>query len=136
MAKSMSNAKIRKNIQDNLAKDIYNKNKMQNMVRTDKYDQKIFNQGIEWYNSGLEIKDAPEDIRNNTNFVRGFEKGKRLNEANIAIYEAGRNFFFGGFSLEQASEKMRVNPYFIKGYQDAQNLGKDLESLANGHSRY
>lgn len=80
MAKSMSQAQIRKNIQDNIAIDIYNKNKMQNMVRTDKYDPEIFNQGIEWFNSGLKIEDAPEKIRNNTNFVRGFEKGKRLAE--------------------------------------------------------
>ena len=127
MAKSMTQAQIRNNIQKKLANDLYREKKMQNMVRTDKYDQKIFNQGTEWYNSGLEIEDAPENIRNNTNFVRGFERARRVAEANNAIYEEGRNFYFGGGSLEQASEKMRMNPYFVKGYQDALCLGNSLK---------
>lgn len=127
MAKSMTQAQIRNNIQKKLANDLYREKKMQNMVRTDKYDQKIFNQGTEWYNSGLEIEDAPENIRNNTNFVRGFERARRVSEANNAIYEEGRNFYFGGGSLEQASEKMRMNPYFVKGYQDALCLGNSLK---------
>ena len=127
MAKSMTQAQIRNNIQKKLANDLYREKKMQNMVRTDKYDQKIFNQGTEWYNSGLEIEDAPENIRNNTNFVRGFERARRVSEANNAIYEEGRNFYFGGGSLEQGSEKMRMNPYFVKGYQDALCLGNSLK---------
>lgn len=127
MAKSMTQAQIRNNIQKKLANDIYREKKMQNMVRTDKYDQKIFNQGSDWYNSGLEIDDAPEEIRNNTNFVRGFERAKRIFEANNAVYESGRDFYFGGASLEQASEKMKTNPYFLKGYQDALSLGNSLK---------
>lgn len=123
MAKTLTDTQIRKSIQNDIANEIYKKKKMQDMVRIDKYDQGIFNQGIEWYNSGLEIEDAPEKIRNNTNFIRGFEKGRRVAEVNNSIYESGRNFYFGGASLEQASEKMRSNPYFVKGYQDAFNLG-------------
>ena len=131
MAKNISQVQLRNNRQKKIADDIFRQQKMQGMVRTDKYDQKIFDQGIEWYNSGLEITDAPENIRNNTNFVRGFEKGKRVAEANNYVYEEGKNFFFGGGNLEQASEKMKTNPYFIKGYQDAMNLGK----LLSGNSR-
>ena len=121
MAKNISPTMIRNNRQKRLADDIYKQQKMQNMVRNDKYDQKIFDQGIEWYNSGLDIDDAPEDIRNNTNFVRGFEKGKRIAEANNYLYEEGKNFFFGGGVLEQAPKNLQTNPYFIKGYQYAMN---------------
>ena len=131
MANSMSQAKKRQYIQKRVADELAWEKKMQSVVRTDKYDQKIFNQGIEWYNTGLEISDAPENIRNNTNFVRGFEKGKRVAEVNNAIYESGRNFYFGGADLEQASEKMKSNPYFVKGYQDAMNLG----NLLKGNSK-
>ena len=127
MAKSMTQAQIRNSIQKKLADDLYREKKMQNMVRNDKYDQKIFNQGSEWFISGLEIEDAPEEIRNNTNFVRGFERARRIFEANNAIYEEGRNFYFGGASLEQASDKMRINPYFVKGYQDALSFGNSLK---------
>lgn len=127
MAKNVSQAQIRNNIQKRLSNDLYREKKMQSMVRTDKYDQKIFNQGSEWYNSGLEIEDAPEEIKNNTNFVRGFERARRITEANNSIYEEGRNFYFGGASLEQASDKMRLNPYFVKGYQDALSFGNSLK---------
>lgn len=126
MAKSMSQAQIRNNIQKKLANDLYREKRMQSMVRIDKYDQKIFNQGSEWYNSGLEIEDAPENIRNNTNFLRGFERARRIFDANNAIYEEGRNFYFSGAVLEQADEKKRINPYFVKGYQDALSLGNSL----------
>ena len=131
MAKSMSYSQIRKNIHNNIANDIYKQEKMQNMVRADKYDQNIFDKGIEWYNTGLEISDAPENIRNNTNFIRGYEKGKRLAEINNAMYASGRNFYFDGGSLEQASDKMRSNPHFVKGYQDALSFG----NLLKGNSK-
>ena len=127
MSKNITHAQIRNSVQKRLAEDLARKKKMESMVRNDKQDQNIFNKGMAWFDSGLDISDAPEDIRNNTNFIRGFEKGKRVFEANNAVYEEGRNFYFGGASLEQASERMRTNPYFIKGYQDALSLGNSLK---------
>ena len=131
MSKNITHAQIRNSVQKRLAEDLARKKKMESMVRNDKYDQNIFNKGMAWFDSGLDISDAPEDIRNNTNFIRGFEKGKRVDEINNSIYESGRNLFFSGASFEQASEKMRSNPYFVKGYQDAFNLG----NLLKGNSK-
>ena len=69
---------IRRNSSNRIAKDIRDKEKRKNYVRPDKRDVDIFNKGIEWFNSGLPLEDAPENLRNNTNFINGFKKGERL----------------------------------------------------------
>ena len=33
---------------------------------------------MEWFKSGLPFDDAPEELRKNTNFINGFNKGNRL----------------------------------------------------------
>jgi len=117
MAKNISPTQIRKDIQSNIASEIYKRKKMQNMVRIDSFDSEIRDYGIQWGIHENDINDADENIRNNTNFIRGYEKGKRL----VPIYKEGKNFFLNGGSIEQATEKMRNNEYFVQGYNEAMN---------------
>lgn len=78
----MSNSKLyyrlRRSTQDKVANGIEFEKKMSTAQRVNKYDPEIFNKGMEWFNSGLSLEDAPNDLKNNTNFIRGFEKGQRL----------------------------------------------------------
>ena len=69
---------IRRNSSNRIANDIYEKKKKENYVRPDKRDLDIFNKGLKWFNSGLSLEDAPEELRNNSNFINGFKKGERL----------------------------------------------------------
>ena len=69
---------IRKDSSDRIFNDIWQKEKAKKQVRRDKYDPIIQKKGLDWFNSGLSFDDAPEELRKNTNFVNGFNKGKRL----------------------------------------------------------
>ena len=70
--------RIRKETSDRIFNDVYQQEKAKNYVRPDKRDLNIFEQGMTWFESGLPIEDAPEELKNNTNFINGFNKGKRL----------------------------------------------------------
>lgn len=69
---------IRKDSSNRIFSDIWQKEKAKNYVRPDKRDLGIFEQGLEWFNSGLPLEDAPEELRKNTNFIDGFHRGERL----------------------------------------------------------
>ena len=69
---------IRKKNQDKIAKDVYIKGKLEGFVRSDAYNANIFEQGANWFNEGMSLEDAPENIRNNTNFINGYNKASRL----------------------------------------------------------
>ena len=69
---------IRRDSATRITCDIRDKEKRKNYVRPDKRDADICNKGIEWFKSGLPLEDAPEELRNNTNFIYGFKKGERL----------------------------------------------------------
>ena len=42
------------------------------------YDRDIFSKGQQWFESGLSLEDAPLEFRSNRNFVRGFDRGRRI----------------------------------------------------------
>ena len=42
------------------------------------FEQDKYDKGVEWYNSGLGIEDAPVELQNNRSFVNGFKRGHRL----------------------------------------------------------
>lgn len=69
---------IRKDSSDRIFNDLYQQEKAKNYVRRDKYDPDIQKKGLDWFNSGLSFDDAPEELRNNTNFIDGFHRGERL----------------------------------------------------------
>lgn len=69
---------IRRDSATRISSDIKRKQKMENYVRPDKLDSNLCQRGLDWYNSGLPLEEAPEEVRNNTNFINGFKKGERL----------------------------------------------------------
>ena len=69
---------IRRDTANKIASDLRNKEIRKNYVRPDKRDLDICNKGLEWFKSGLALEDAPKELKNNTNFINGFNKGKRL----------------------------------------------------------
>ena len=69
---------IRRDTANKIASDLRNKEIRKNYVRPDKRDLDICNKGLEWFKNGLALEDAPIELKNNTNFINGFNKGKRL----------------------------------------------------------
>ena len=67
---------IRRNSSNRIANDIWEKERRKNYVRPDKRDLDICNKGLEWFNSGLSLDDAPIELKNNTNFINDFIKGE------------------------------------------------------------
>ena len=81
----------------------------------------IFNKGYEWFESGLSLEDAPEEMKNDFNFVNGFEKAKRVKKINENLETLGEEWFESGLSLENAPDNYINNPYFMNGYNTAMN---------------
>ncbi len=48
------------------------------LENTRSFDRDTYNKGEEWFNSGLSLEDAPEILRGNMAFIKGFERGKRM----------------------------------------------------------
>ena len=69
---------IRRDSSNRIAYDLREKERKKNYVRPDKRDLEIYNKGLEWFNNGFKLEDAPENFRNNTNFIYEFKKGERL----------------------------------------------------------
>lgn len=69
---------IRKDISDRIATDIINKERAKKMQSMDRYDPAIYDMGLNWGNEGLSLDDAPLEVKNNSNFINGFNKAKRL----------------------------------------------------------
>lgn len=79
----------------------------------------IFNKGIAWFESGLLIEDAPDEMKIDFNFVNGYEKAKRLKNINENLEILGEEWFENGLLLENAPINYINNPYFISGYNKA-----------------
>ncbi len=52
------------------------------------FDRETFQKGIDWFNSGFSMDEAPSDLANNIYFKNGFIHGKRM--ALIEEYKSGR----------------------------------------------
>lgn len=42
------------------------------------FDSKLYLKGEEWYNSGLTLEYAPEELINNKSFINGYKRGERI----------------------------------------------------------
>lgn len=82
-------------------------------------DMNIFNEGVKWFYSGLSLDDAPDELRNNFNFINGFKKTERLEGINSELEALGIEWFNNGFNLEDASDSYLRSPYFRQGFEKA-----------------
>ena len=85
-------------------------------------DEQMRNDGINFARSGLTLEDAPEDKKNDQNFIIGYEKGKRLMNVDDDWYRRGAKAYFDGIALEDVPESSRENEFFIQGYEDAMTM--------------
>ncbi len=112
-------SRIRSDSGKRIANDIREREKRENYKHVDKFDKVLFEKGIEWYNSGLQLDDAPDDLKNNTNFIKGFEKAKRIKNVENSLYDLGMSYFNDGLPIQLIPENYRNNPTVLRGYEDA-----------------
>lgn len=87
-----------------------------------RYDKEITDIGVNFAKSGLKLEDAPEDKRNDPNFIIGYEKGLRLMNVDDELYRRGSKAYFDGITFENLPESDRENEIFIQGYEDAMTM--------------
>ena len=98
-----------------VALDIHTKNLEHKKVT----DIDTFNKGVMWFESGLSLEDASDEMKNNFNFVNGYEKAKRMKNINENLEILGSEWFESGLSLDNAPTTYINNPYFMDGYNKA-----------------
>ena len=86
------------------------------------FEEDKFKMGIDWFDSGFTIEEAPIEIRDNASFISGFRRGERLKFINQQLYEEGKKYFEKGVSLDEVPKNYINKEYFILGYNDA--IGK------------
>lgn len=82
-------------------------------------DLNKFHLGEDWFNNGMKLDEAPEELKTNHNFVKGFLRAERIQNIALQQYEMGVEFCRNGIPVEQIPERYRNNPNIIKGYNDA-----------------
>lgn len=92
-----------------------------NLQHMNIYDEITFDKGVEWCNSGLSLDDAPIELKEDTNFVNGYEKGQRVKKINESLETLGMEWFNSGLELDKAPNNYKHNPYFVDGYEKAKN---------------
>lgn len=78
----------------------------------DDYDIEMFKKGKQWYVDGMSIDEAPEIMKYNYYFIRGFEKEN-------TDYDLGIQNFIQGVSLKDYSSQHIISRSFLQGYIDA-----------------
>lgn len=86
-----------------------------------RFTDKNFDKGMLWFDSGLSLEEAPEELKKDGSFIKGFNRGKTIKLVNDTLYAYGEEFYLRGVELEDTPEKYRDNEYFIAGYNDAVN---------------
>lgn len=124
MSKEREYRQIRQDIHNRLAYQLYNEKK--NANAGDKFNPQIMEEGNKWYDSGFNLEDAPESLKNNTNFVKGYEKAQRLQNVADEFFKKGTEAYLAGIPWDEIDDKDKENVYFVFGYEDAMtmSLGK------------
>ena len=99
-----------------VANDIKEKNALRY-----RFSDKDFDKGIEWFNSGLSLEDAPEDLRTSGSFIKGFQRGNTIKLINETLYNTGIEYYLKGISLDNIPDKYKNSEFFMSGYNDACN---------------
>lgn len=88
------------------------------------FDDPNYKNGINWFNSGLSLEDAPKELRNNGSFIMGFKKGQHNKIINDAFYETGIKYSRNGIPFDKIEEKYKNNEYFMNGYNSCKGRSK------------
>ncbi len=89
--------------------------------------------GIFWAESGKTLEDAPDDVRNNLNFINGFNFAKRLQMIKEKEYKRAYDFYSNGGRLENISkeEYKKLSDNYVQAYNeirlnDLKQQGRDF----------
>lgn len=96
-------------------------------------DKKMFDLGME---AGLDtsVPVIPDKYKDNSSFVEGFNRAKRLLKVNSDLYDMGMQCYFKGIDEDNIPPNNKNNEYFMSGYNNAKNIGLENENLHH-HSR-
>ena len=111
----------RNSAQNRVAKDVKNKEKVGKVTTN---DRKTFDAGTEWFDFGFALEEADEKLRNNPNFIAGFNYGMRIQYVNQLSYETGIEWFNKGVELDEIPENYKNNEYFMNGYNSCNGRSK------------
>ena len=120
MGKEREYRQIREDIQNRVAYELYKENKAANKV--DRFNPQLMEEGKKWYDSGFNLEDAPENLRNNINFVRGYEKSQRLQIVDDEFFKKGMEAYLSGIPWDEIDDKDKENVSFVFGYEDAMTM--------------
>lgn len=109
----------RENIQRRIAAHVRDEKKIENVDLQKLVDNKIRHQGKLFFERGLFLENAPEDMRNNSAFIEGYENAKnRKNE----VYDMGVQCFIDGVKFKDIPHIYQNNDNFMQGYNDARDM--------------
>ena len=120
MGKEREYRQIREDIQNRVAYELYKENKAANAG--DRFNPQIMDEGKKWYDSGFNLEEAPENLRNNTNFIRGYEKSQRLQNVDDEFFKKGAEAYLAGIPWDEINDKDKENVSFVFGYEDAMTM--------------
>lgn len=84
-------------------------------------DFKIFSLGRQWFNDGMKLEEAPQNLSSNINFVNGYKNAERVSRAEVDSYNMGYTYASDNIPIEELPLQYRNSPFFMQGYNDAKN---------------
>ena len=61
-------------------------------------------------------------VRNNTNFIRGYEKSQRLQNVDDEFFKKGAEAYLAGIPWDEINDNYKENVSFVFGYEDAMTM--------------
>ena len=109
----------RENIQRRVAAHVRDEKKLENVDLQKLVDDKIRHQGKLFFERGLFLDDASENMRNNSAFIEGYENARNRK---TEVYDMGVQFFINGIQYKDIPHIYQNNNDFMQGYKDARDM--------------
>lgn len=95
-------------------------------------DEKMFEQGKFWYDSGHSLRDAEQILQSNMSFVHGYEHAARIDKVNNDLFKLGMEYFEKGIPLVNIPTNYMDKEWFVKGYNEAIRLSLNKKNKISG----
>lgn len=105
---------IQRSNQNNVADDIAREKKKDSIVYN--FDKDNFQNGKLWFNEGLSLDEAPDNLKDNISFISGFRKAEREQYVNDLAYQTGIEYRDKGILFDEIPEIYVKNEFFMEGY--------------------
>lgn len=106
--------RISESVQSNLAEDLAREKNRDSIIHN--FDKNSLQQGKNWFDEGLSLEDAPENLKKNASFVAGYKKAQRVQYINEQVYNAGVDYYNRGIPFDEIPKIYINNEFFIAGY--------------------